>query len=83
MLIRLLVFFGLGIDAAINHSTLISILCFATPFAGPVGMIFAIIIGVLFAFTGHYLEAAISILTLLYNLIGNKLILINRHKQII
>jgi hypothetical protein len=69
----LVVYFGLGIDAILKHHFMLSILCFVTPFAGPVGMWIATLTGAIFLWEAMYIESVIAIGLVIFNLFGNKL----------
>jgi hypothetical protein len=82
MLLLILVFVGLAINAIILHQYLIALLCFIIPFSGAsgfpsvakAGMNLAIIVGILFFINGYYIQAVISIGILVFNLLGNRIL---------
>ena len=71
MLLRLIAYLALGVDAVMKHQYLLAVLCFGTPFAGPVGMFTATLAGILFFIQGYYIEGAVSVGVVILNLIGN------------
>lgn len=73
MLLRIVAYCGLGVDAVIKRQYLLAVLCFAVPFASPVGMWIAILAGVLFVIQGYYIEGAVSVGVVIFNLVGNRL----------
>jgi hypothetical protein len=74
MLLRLLAYSGLGIDAVIRHEWFLALLCFVTPFIRAAGMGTAIAAGVVFLALGQYTEGGIAIGVVVYNLVGNRLV---------
>jgi hypothetical protein len=73
MLLRFVAFVALAIDALIRRQYVAGLLCLATPFTGPIGMLLAVIAGALFLVSGHYVEGVLAIGIVLFNLIGNRL----------
>ncbi len=73
MLLRLLTYVGLGIDAVVRGEWLVAVLCFMTPCGGPLRMATAFVAGVTFVVFGQYVEGAIAIGILVYNLVGNQI----------
>jgi hypothetical protein len=71
MLLRLLVYWALGVDAVIRRQLILAVLCFGTPFAGPVGMLIAMLAGVIFLLLRFYIEGAVGIGWVIANLVGN------------
>lgn len=74
LLLRLLVYCSLGVDAFLRHQFLLTVICFGIPFAGPVGMWLAIIAGIAFLAQRYYIEGALSIGLVVFNVVGNKLV---------
>lgn len=68
MLLRLLAYLGLGIDAVARREWLLALLCFTTPFIGKVGMGTAIVAGVGFVAFGLYAEGGIAIGVVVFNM---------------
>lgn len=74
MLLRLLVYLALGVDAVIRQRFLAAVLCFAVPFAGPVGMWIAALAGIVFLIQHCYIEAIAAIGVVIFNVLGNQLV---------
>jgi len=74
MLLRFVVYWALGVDAAIRGQFLLAVLCFGTPFAGPIGMWLATLAGAVFVFQRCYVEGALSIGVVIFNIVGNHLL---------
>jgi len=73
MILRFVAFLALAIDAFIRRQYVAGLLCLATPFTGTTGMLLAVIAAALFLVSGHYVEGALAIGMVLFNLIGNEL----------
>jgi hypothetical protein len=71
MVLRLVVYWALGLDALLRHQFVLAILCFVVPFAGPIGMHIATLAGIFFLFRMFYIEGAIAIGLIIFNLVGN------------
>ena len=81
MLLRLIVYMGLAVDAAIRHDFILALICAAIPFLGPSGMWTATIAGVIFLILGLYIEAAVSVGLVVFNMVGNHLFKPNPKKS--
>jgi hypothetical protein len=73
MVLRLLVYWGLGVHAAIRGVYALAVICFAIPFTGPFGMWLATLAGVVFFAERFYWDGAIGIGLVAFNLVGNHL----------
>src|ERR1017187_2095810 len=73
MLLRLLTYLGLGIDAVVRREWLLALLCFTTPFIGTFGMGTAFVAGLTFIVLGQYVEGAIAIGVVVFTLVGNQM----------
>src|SRR5690348_8900121 len=74
MVLRLLIYLGLSVDAAIRGHITIAALCFVIPFAGPTGMLLAVIASVGFLAQGFWIEAVLALGYVAFCLVGNRLI---------
>src|ERR1700681_2016649 len=74
MLLRLMVYWALAVDAIARHHLILSLVCFGIPFAGPVGMFLAFLAGIGFLVQGLYLEGFLAIGLVIFNLVGNKIV---------
>lgn len=74
MVLRLVLFLALGVDAVINQQLLTAVFAFGTPFGGPIGVYLATITAILFAFSGRFVEASLAGGYLLFTLAGNKVL---------
>jgi hypothetical protein len=72
MLLRLVAYCGLGVDCVVKGHMILAMICFGTPFAGPIGMWLAAVAGIWFFLIGLRAEGSVSIGVLLFNLIGNQ-----------
>jgi hypothetical protein len=68
MLLRLLVYSALGVDAVIRREFLAAVLCFSVPFAGPIGMWIATLAILVFLIQRSYIESAGSIGLVILNM---------------
>jgi hypothetical protein len=64
----------LGIDAVVRGEWVLAFLCFTTPFLGPSGMATAFVAGIAFIVFGQYVEGAIAIGLVIFNLVGNQMV---------
>jgi len=71
VVLRLVVYWAFGVDAVLRHQFALAALCFLVPFAGPLGMWIATFAGVLFLIQRFYIEGAVAIGLVLFNLVGN------------
>jgi hypothetical protein len=60
MIGRLLVFWGLALDAFLRGDIIAGAACVLIPFTGSTGMYFTVAEGAIFAYKGHWIEAVIS-----------------------
>ncbi len=82
MLLRLVVFFGLGVVAVAHHRTLIAVFCFTIPLlsnskfpiTGTLSMYLAVIVALLFYVDRMYIAGSMSLALLVFNLVGNWLV---------
>ena len=74
MLLRLVVYWGLGADAVLKRQFVLAVMCFGIPFAGPLGMWIAMLAGILFLIQGFYFESAVAVGLVIFNLVGNQLL---------
>lgn len=72
MMGRLLIYWGLAIDAFLRRDFYAAALCLIIPFTGFVGMAFAVLAGIVFAFVGHWIEAVVSWGYVIACLYGNR-----------
>jgi hypothetical protein len=79
MILRLLVYWGLGIHAAATGLHALAVLCFAIPFTGPFGMWLAMLASGIFFVERFYWGGAIAIGFVAFNLVGNHLT--KRHRS--
>ncbi|MGA3095182.1 MAG: hypothetical protein ABSF25_01905 [Bryobacteraceae bacterium] len=73
MLLRFVVYWALCLDALARRQLLLAVMCFGVPFAGPAGMWIAALAAVAFAIQGCYVEGALSMGLVVFNLVGNHL----------
>lgn len=72
MLLRLLAYWGLAVDALARGEWILALLCFATPFLGPIGMWTAGVVGVWFMARGQFIEGIVALGVLAFILLGNE-----------
>jgi hypothetical protein len=73
MVLRLLLYWGLCVDAIIRHEFLTGLICLGIPFMGRTGMWVAVLVGMFFFIAGYYIEGSLSIGCVIFNLVGNHL----------
>ncbi len=71
MVLRLVLYAALAVDALIRGHYIIAALCFVTPFLGPRGMTVAILAAVLFLSDGLQVEALLCVGYVVFCLVGN------------
>lgn len=72
MLLRIVLYLVLGIDAYWRHEFSAAAVCLITPFAGSGGMYLAVVAGALFAYNGSWIEALLAWGYLAACLYGNR-----------
>ncbi len=71
MLLRLVVYLGLAVDAFIKGRYVLGALCCFVPFIGRRGMYLAAFTGIVFYIERYFLEGTLAIGLVLFNLQGN------------